>query len=187
MRSAVLVTDRVPEASAIEVRDSGGFKGVFAKAAIVEGSIIFRLKGTISTEPSKYTIQVGSQQHLSFQPTQPPTADLDSCWQYLNHSCEPSCYMKAGELTFRALRNIAAGEEITFNYLTTESKMAVPFHCICGSPNCFGFIQGRNFLTAAQAARLALQVGEDNLVTLFMPAVQKLSGELEASQPGLRR
>lgn len=81
--------------------------------------------------------------------------------------------MNAAELTFRALRDIAAGNEITFNYLTTESEMAVPFNCSCGSTNCFGLIQGRSFLTGAQAERLARTFGEDNVVTLFLPVLQK--------------
>jgi hypothetical protein len=61
--------------------------------------------------------------------------------------------------------------------------MAEPFNCLCGSANCFGFIQGRNFLTLEQADRLALAFGEDNVVTLFMPAIQKVSGELKTLRP----
>jgi hypothetical protein len=87
--------------------------------------------------------------------------------------------MNIDELTVRALKDVAPGEEITFNYLTTESEMAVPFNCICGSADCFGFIQGRNFLTRSQAERLSRTVGDDNVVTLFMPAVRKLSGDLK--------
>lgn len=90
--------------------------------------------------------------------------------------------MNNAELTFRALRNISPNEEITFNYLTTESEMAAAFNCICGSANCFGFIQGRNFLSPAQASRLSLAVGEDNVVTLFMPALRRLAGAVNKSQ-----
>jgi len=179
--NAVLVIDDVIERPAIEVRDNGGFKGVYAKQAIKQDSVIFNLKGTISTRPSKYTIQLGSNQHLNFPAIRRPNDDVDYCWQYLNHCCEPNGYMNIKERTFRALRDIAPGEEISFNYLTTESEMAVPFHCICGSPNCFGYIQGRNFLTTAQADRLTLILGEDNVVTLFMPAIQKVSGNLKNS------
>jgi hypothetical protein len=185
MRSnVVLAIDEVQEEPALEVRNNDGFKGVFAKEAISQDSIIFRLKGTISKTPTKYTIQVGAQQHLSFPAIRKPNDDIDYCWQYLNHCCEPNGYMNTTELTFRALRDIPPGEEITFNYLTTESEMAVPFNCICGSQNCFGLIQGRNFLTPAQAKRLSLALGEDNVVTLFLPAVRKASGNLKRSQPG---
>jgi hypothetical protein len=170
--NAVLAVDEFQE-SAIEVRDNGGFKGVFAREAISQDSIIFQLQGTISSVPTKYTIQLGVREHLSFPAIRKANDDLDYCWQYLNHRCEPNGYMNTTERTFRALRDIAPGEEISFNYLTTESEMAVPFDCICGSANCFGFIQGRNFLTTAQAARLALAFGEDNVVTLFIPPIQR--------------
>jgi hypothetical protein len=185
MRSnAVLAIDEVQAESVVEVRNNDGFKGIFATEAISQDSIIFRLRGTISKTPTKYTIQVGPEQHLSFPAIRKPKDDIDYCWQYLNHRCEPNGYMNTTELTFRALRDIAAGEEITFNYLTTESEMAVPFNCICGSRDCFGFIQGRNFLTPAQARRLSANFGEDNVVTLFMPAVRKASGNLKRSQSG---
>ena len=85
--------------------------------------------------------------------------------------------MDTAERTFRALRDIAPGEEISFNYLTTESEMAEPFNCACGSANCFEFIQGRNFLSRAESERLSRTMGEDNVVTLFMPAFQKLNGD----------
>ena len=171
--NAVLIRNDAPSESAIEVRDNGGFKGVFAKDHIKEDSIIFRLRGTITTKPSKYTIQLGWHRHLNFPALRKANDDTDYCWQYLNHSCEPNGYMDVTGLTFRAWRDIETGEEITFNYLTTESEMAVPFECVCGSANCFGFIQGRNFLTAEQAEKLARELGEDNLVTLFMPVAPK--------------
>jgi hypothetical protein len=175
MRSnAVRAIDDFQEESAIEVRDNGGFKGVFASHAINQDSVIFYLKGTISTRPSKYTIQIAHQQHLNLPTLRKTSDDLNYCWQYLNHSCAPNGYLNTAELTFRALRNIKLGEEITFNYLTTESEMAAPFNCICGSPDCFGFIQGRNFLSPAESERLARIVGEDNVVTMFTPAVRRI-------------
>ncbi|HEV7684421.1 MAG TPA: SET domain-containing protein [Pyrinomonadaceae bacterium] len=177
MRSnAALATEEFQETPVIEVQNNDGFKGVFAKEAISRDSIIFRLKGTISKTPTKYTIELGNSQHLKFPAIRKPKDDIDYCWQYLNHCCEPNGHMNTTERTFRALRDIAAGEEITFNYLTTESEMAVPFNCRCGSPNCFGLIQGRNFLTPAEATRLALVFGEDNVVTLYLQAVRRASG-----------
>ena len=170
MRSnAVLAFDELEEEAQIEVRDNDGFKGVFAREAIMQDSVIFYLKGAITGQPTQYTIQLGHRRHLNFPTIRRSNDDFDYCWQYLNHSCEPNGYMNIDELTVRALKDIAPGEEITFNYLTTESEMAVPFNCICGSPDCFGYIQGRNFLTRSQAERLSRTVGEDNVVTLFMP------------------
>ncbi len=171
--NAVLAISEIQEAPVIEVKDNAGFKGIFAQEDISENSVIFLLKGTISTQPTKYTIQLGSKRHLTLPVIRRNDDDLDYCWQYLNHSCEPNGYINTTEMTFRALRDIAAGEEITFNYLTTESEMAVPFTCACGSANCFGLIRGRNFLTPSESKRLCRSVGEDNVVTLFIPAGRK--------------
>ena len=41
-----------------------------------------------------------------------------------------------------AIKPIAAGDIIAFNYLTTEYIMNTPFHCVCGSDRCFGYIAG---------------------------------------------
>ena len=182
--NAAIAIDEFEEESPIEVRDNDGYKGIFATKDIPEDSVIFYLKGTITAQPTRYTIQMGPREHLNFAAIRRPNDDLNYCWQYLNHHCEPNGYMNTAEFTFRALRDIAAGEEITFNYLTTESEMAVPFNCICGSENCFDFIRGRNFLSPAQEKRLSLTVGDDNVVTLFMPAFRKSGGE--GSQPGHR-
>jgi hypothetical protein len=160
----------------IEVRDRGGYKGVFAAEDIAEDSVVFYLKGTVTTSPTQYTIQLGRNRHLNFPPIRKPGDDLDYCWQFLNHSCEPNGYMDTDDLTFRAGRNIGRGEEITFNYLTTESEMTVPFSCNCGSAICFGYIQGRNFLTAEQTRRLSLYVGAENVITLF-PLVVASGGQ----------
>jgi len=184
-RNAAPVIDDVLEKPAIEVRENAGFKGVYANQPIERDSVILHLRGTISARPSKYTIQLSSNQHLNLPAIRRPNHGVDYCWQYLNHCCEPNGYMNTEERTLRALRHIAPGEEISFNYLTTESEMAEPFNCHCGSDRCFGFIQGRNFLTLEQAERLTLIFGEDNVVTLFMPAIRK--GTDIRSLPGRER
>lgn len=184
LSNAILAINEIQEVTWIEVRDKDGSKGVFAKKDIKKHSVVFHLNGTVSTRPTKYTIQVGSHRHLTFPAIRKPSDDFDYCWQYLNHSCEPNGYINTAELTFRALQDIAAGEEITFNYLTTESEMAVPFTCVCGSANCFGFIRGRNFLTPEQAERLFQIVGANNVVALFTPAVRKLSSTAQKRQRG---
>jgi SET domain-containing protein len=54
---------------------------------------------------------------------------------YINHSCEPNAYMRAApgnKVLFFALRDIAAGEEVTINYRDPEH----PEVCRCGAQNC---------------------------------------------------
>ena len=159
-RNAILANSNFPEEAEVEVRNKDGFKSVFAKDRISRDAVVFYLKGTVLTSPTRYTIQIGIQRHLTCPVIRKTNDDLDYCWQYLNHSCEPNGYLNQVDVSFRALRDIEPGEEINFNYLTTESEMALPFICLCGSPKCFGLIKGHDFLTPEQAEALALMVGE---------------------------
>jgi SET domain-containing protein len=140
--------------SNIEMEYDDGYKGLFARRDIFAGSVIFHMKGRVSRRPNKYSIQLSWDKHLDFPTVRKPNDDLDYAWQYLNHSCEPNSYVNATEYCFCALRNIRKGEEITFNYLTTEYELATPFPCGCGSVKCYGFIGGYKFLTADQIAGL---------------------------------
>jgi dihydroorotase-like cyclic amidohydrolase len=40
-----------------------------------------------------------------------------------------------------AQRIIEAGEDITFNYLTSERQITTPFDCQCSDENCVGRIE----------------------------------------------
>ncbi len=155
-RNAVLIRNEATTDSSVEVRKSKGYKGVYARQQIQAGAIIFVLSGTISTYPTKYTIELGWHRHLSIPRMRRGADDSDYGWKFLNHSCEPNGYLDVDDLSFRALQDIEAGAEITFNYLITESEMAAPFECRCGSENCFGTIRGHKFLTPEELERLAI-------------------------------
>ena len=61
--------------------------------------------------------------------------------RYINHSCDPNCetYTTSRTIWIVALRDITAGEELTFNYgYELDAEMAQP--CICGAEHCCGFI-----------------------------------------------
>ena len=141
--------------SNIEMKLYKGYKGLYARKDFTAGSVIFPLKGRISRRGNKYSVQLTTDKHLDFPLIRKPNDDLHYAWQYVNHNCEPSGYVNAAEYSFCALRNIGRGEEITFNYLTTEYELASPFQCECQSANCFGFIRGYKFLTADQRAELS--------------------------------
>lgn len=62
---------------------------------------------------------------------------------YFNHSCDPNAGVK-GQIVLIARRAIAAGEEICFDYETTEREGSVGmgFDCHCGTSACRGHIEG---------------------------------------------
>ena len=63
---------------------------------------------------------------------------------YLNHSCDPNVYFNNDAMY--AIKDIKAGDELTFFYPSTEWEMREPFDCWCKSPNCVKKIQGAKFL-----------------------------------------
>ncbi len=66
--------------------------------------------------------------------------------RWLNHSCAPNCQAEwsGGRIWITARRDIAAGEEITFNYgYTLEEYREHP--CRCGAPGCAGYILAEEF------------------------------------------
>ena len=84
---------------------------------------------------TRYSIQVGEDRHVE------PRGPL----AFLNHSCAPNCVVDtAGPagLALVALRDVAAGAELTFFYPATEWEMAEPFACRCGASECLGTIAG---------------------------------------------
>ncbi len=58
--------------------------------------------------------------------------------RYINHSCDPNCITELTRRTIwiMALRDIHAGEELTFNYRYDTKK----HRCHCGASNCCGYI-----------------------------------------------
>jgi diaminopimelate decarboxylase len=129
----------------IHVRAIAGTSGVFSGAHFDEGEIILTLPRLLVEHPTTYTVQVDEGRHVD---------TTDSPARFLNHSCDPSCGIDAERYAVIALRDIAPGDELTFNYLTTEWDMASPFRCACGSPRCAGMIRGYRHLDAAGRAGL---------------------------------
>eukprot|EP01124_Arcella_intermedia_P001429 TRINITY_DN1077_c0_g1_i1.p1 TRINITY_DN1077_c0_g1~~TRINITY_DN1077_c0_g1_i1.p1 ORF type:complete len:164 (-),score=9.78 TRINITY_DN1077_c0_g1_i1:97-588(-) len=66
---------------------------------------------------------------------------------YQNHSCDPSTWWD-DETTLSARRDILPGEEITYDYGTSESDETELglCGCLCGSAQCRGSISGRDHL-----------------------------------------
>ena len=59
---------------------------------------------------------------------------------HLNHSCEPNLGLQ-GQIVYIALRDIAADEELTFDYATNGDEPEEMI-CRCGAPTCRGKVTG---------------------------------------------
>lgn len=65
---------------------------------------------------------------------------------FINHSCDPNC--ETDEIDNRvwiiAIRNIKAGEELTYDYMLYDGDEDDPAPCYCGSKNCRGTMYSEN-------------------------------------------
>jgi uncharacterized protein len=78
---------------------------------------------------------------------------------FINHSCDPNCETdeEDGRVWIRAIKNIAAGSEITYDYCLYDGGDE-PATCNCGAKNCRGTmysveeVRRRNKRARAEAA-----------------------------------
>lgn len=122
-----------------------GQRARYATCDIRKDKVILDLKKLSRKidHPTAYTIQFDKNIHYEL-----------SGIRYLNHSCNPTGYILFDDFSFRALRDIRKGEELTFHYCTTEFELSAPFQCVCGSENCMGWIRGFQYLSKEERERL---------------------------------
>lgn len=73
-----------------------------------------------------------------------------SAGRFVNHSCAPNCEMQKwsvnglSRMALFALRNIGAGEELTYDYNFSLFNPAEGQPCKCGTKDCRGVIGGKS-------------------------------------------
>jgi SET domain len=116
-------------------------------SALAADERLFSLSGRRVSVPSRYTIQVQEEEHI--------LPEASTLWAFANHHCEPSCRIDFDTWEIVTRRAMQAGEEITFNYLTTEWELAEPFICVCGAKSCVNKISGFRHLDSRARQALA--------------------------------
>ena len=140
------------------LRVDGSFRTV-AREAAASGTVLFELEGRVVDRPTRYTVQIGVDQHVEAPEGASLLDHLDRFpWRFLDHSCAPNARIEGRRVI--AVRAIEPGDAVTFDYCTTEFEMATPFDCACGAPACRGRVSGFRGLEAAQRAALDGQVAE---------------------------
>ena len=137
----------------IQVRRSGIHgRGVFALRAIAADEIILEYAG----EVINWAEALRRHPHDPDQPDHTFYFHLDSgevidgnvngnSARWINHSCDPNCeaHENQGRVFIRALRPIAIGEELNYDYRLTVDERYTPrvkkrFACRCGAAPCRG-------------------------------------------------
>jgi hypothetical protein len=70
-------------------------------------------------------------------------AEFEAVMMFLNHSCEPNVGIQ-GQIVFVAMRDVAAGEELTLDYATIDHDTE-PLACRCGAAGCRGVVTGQDW------------------------------------------
>ncbi|ORX57462.1 hypothetical protein DM01DRAFT_1334082 [Hesseltinella vesiculosa] len=111
-----------------------------------KGSAVVNLQG-LTHGPKRYsTVQVSESDHV----------ELNSDLVFMNHSCDPSMHMDVDRMAVVALKDIKAGDEMTFFYPSTEWDMAQPFACWCGSSKCIEMVQGAKHISSSTLQQFVL-------------------------------
>ena len=123
--------------------------GLFATADIAKGEVVAikgghivdreTLRREITPRLGPVEIQIGDD--LFIAPVTDEERELSML--YSNHSCDANIGMR-GEITFVAVRDIRAGEELTHDWCLTDDDV-YSVKCNCRSSNCRGTLTGKDW------------------------------------------
>lgn len=115
--------------------------GVFALEPIPARRKIGEMRGElISVREARRRVQGRQRIHMVevSARTAVDASDTPGALRHINHSCAPNAVLRIrqGRVEFYAIREIAAGEELSCDY--GESHHEGRLRCRCGAPNCKG-------------------------------------------------
>jgi SET domain-containing protein len=131
-------------------------RGVVAERNFKQGEVIAIWRGSIITKREAIALSESERSQLlqvdedSFLVTNKALLTVD----YINHSCEPNCGFTDGT-TLVAMREIAAGEAVTFDYAMSDTTTIFDFDCWCGSTTCRKKMSGNDWRRADLQERYA--------------------------------
>jgi SET domain-containing protein len=131
-------------------------RGLMASAPIKRGEIISRLQAEEPrmTLAALYQLPIEEQEglmHYCYQCDDDHIVCEQGIERFMNHSCDPNTWW-ADDNTMIARRDIAEGEEITYDYATTEISVPFSMTCLCGADNCRGVITTDDYKNPAWQA-----------------------------------
>ncbi len=132
---------------------AGDWLHVVAIRPVKAGETVLTLDGEELDRPSRHSIQLDERTHIEVTGDSPlEQLMLSHPWRFTNHSCDPNTRLVGRALV--ALKPVRAGDEITYNYNTSEWELAEPFECGCGSPDCERTIRGFKYVERQERERI---------------------------------
>ena len=121
-------------------------KGIHARRSLEAGESILEFSGPILTH--RQVIALGEAQAFAVQIGPDRYIDTEPLGRFANHSCAPNAGVVKDRVLI-ALRPIAAGEEVRFDYSTTMSENYWTLACRCQESKCRGVIRDFHLIPAA--------------------------------------
>ena len=120
-------------------------RGLFAIGAFRPGEVVYVMGGYVFTRSPSENIggmfqrsEIQIADNLFIGAIHPDDSMIAS-----NHSCDPNTAVQ-GQIIFVALREIAAGEELTHDWATTDDAIYA-VECRCGSTTCRRIVTGKDW------------------------------------------
>ncbi len=131
--------------SKLETRPTAYGFGSFVIEPIYAGELLVIWGGLVMPEGEfmqldehARSISIQIEEGIFLAPIQAEKAD------YINHSCNPNGGLR-GANNLVAMRDIAVGEEVTFDYAMSDSAPYDQFECGCGTSSCRGKVTGNDW------------------------------------------
>jgi len=136
----------------VAIRKSITGVGLFASFPLRKDEVVLSWSGKIVHLSEVYTMRESERTYILqideelFQI--PPWKGYNEPADFTNHSCNPNCGFKHSPSTLVAMRDIAPGEEIAFDYAMCESINGLKgneFNCCCSTNYCRGSFTGNDW------------------------------------------
>jgi hypothetical protein len=143
----ITLSYRSPKTEVRESKIHG--RGLFAIADLAKNEIVAVKGGHIvdgktlreKIAPRLGPVEIQIDDNLFIAPVSDEERELSML--YLNHSCDPNLGIR-GEITFVAMRDIRAGEELTHDWAMTDDD-DYSVECNCGATDCRKTLTGKDW------------------------------------------
>ena len=139
--------------------------------AVKGGYIVDRQRLRREITPRLGPVEIQIDDNLFIAPV--TKEEREGSMLYSNHSCDANLGIR-GEITFVAMRDIPAGEELTHDWAMTDDD-DYSVECNCGAPNCRGTLTGKDWQRPELQSRYA------GYFSAYL--ARKIAAERDAAEP----
>ena len=92
----------------------------------------------LGVDQQRRSIQIDDDLYMAGAPEAEPA-------DFVQHACAPNCGMR-GSVMVVAMRDIAMGEALSYDYAMCDGSDYDEFECRCGAPQCRGKVTGQDWM-----------------------------------------